>query len=330
MKNNNQNPAKNNRKKKNRKRHRLRGKRNYKDSLFCFLFGNEEFKKFTLELYNAVNHTNYTDTSLLSFRTLKDVLYINVKNDVSFLIKGTFSFYEHQSSFNPNIPVRMFIYAAHEYNRYIKDHNLDVYSSHPMTLPVPKFICFYNGEKKQPDEKIVRLSDSFKDTEKPDIDIRVRMLNINYNHNKLLLQSCKPLADYSVFVHEVRSYMKGKGTDELDKALTAAINNLPEDSVIKPILLSYRSEVFDMCLTEYTQEHADRVRKIEARKRERAAEKRGEERGEKRGEERGKKQGKLLALMELVNDGTLTYEDAASRAGMTADEFKKAVFNVSE
>jgi hypothetical protein len=354
MKNIKQNPAKSTNKKKRRDRNKIKGKRNYKDSLFCFLFGSEKFRKFTLDLYNAVNNTNYTDSSLLTFRTMKDVLYINVKNDVSFLIKGTFNFYEHQSSFNPNIPVRMFIYAAHEYNRYINDHALDVYSSHPLTLPVPKFICFYNGERKQPDEKIIRFSDSFKGSEKPDVDIAVRMLNINYNHNKLLLQSCKPLADYSAFVHNVRSFMKGRDKSELDKALTAAISNLPDDSVIKPILLSYRSEVFDMCLTEYTQEHADKVRKIEARKREREAEKRGEERGkilgeklgeergkllgeklgeergkllgEKLGEERGKilgeKHGELKTLSGLVADGILTINQAAQRAGMTVDEFK--------
>ena len=317
MKNNKQNSAKNTCKKKNKGRYRARGKRNYKDSLFCFLFGNEAFKKFTLELYNAINHTNYTDTSLLKFRTMKDVLYINVKNDVSFLIKGTFNFYEHQSSFNPNIPIRMFVYAAHAYNRYIKDHELDVYSSHPLTLPVPKLICFYNGERKEPDEKIIRFSDCFKKTDKPDIDINVRMLNINHNHNQLLLQSCKPLADYSLFVHQVRTYMKGKDKSELDKALTAAINNLPDESVIKPILLSYRSEVFDMCLTEYTQEHADRVRKIEAKKRERNA--------EKRGEERGKKQGKLIAYLELVQEGTLDVDEAAKRVGMSVEEFNKAI-----
>ena len=128
--------------------------------------------------------------------------------------------------------------------------------------------------------------------------------------------------------------MKGRDKSELDKALTAAISNLPDDSVIKPILLSYRSEVFDMCLTEYTQEHADKVRKIEARKREREAEKRGEKRGEERGkllgeklgEERGKllgeKLGELKTLSGLVADGVLTINQAAQRAGMTVDEFK--------
>ena len=77
-----------------------------------------------------------------------------------------------------------------------------------------------------------------------------------------------------------------------------------------------------MCLTEYTQEHADRVRKIEAKRRERAAEKRGEERGEIRGEERGKKIGELNTLLCLVREGKLTLEQAAEFAGMTVEEFK--------
>ena len=120
--------------------------------------------------------------------------------------------------------------------------------------------------------------------------------------------------------------MKGRDKSELDKALTAAISNLPDDSVIKPILLSYRSEVFDMCLTEYTQEHADKVRKIEARKREREAEKRGEKLGEERGkilgERIGEERGELKTLSGLVADGILTINQAAQRAGITVDEFK--------
>ena len=85
------------------------GNREYKDSLFVYLFGNEKYKRFTLELYNAINGTHYTDEDEVEITTLEKVVYINVKNDVSFLISGKMNFYEHQSTYSANIPLRMLI-----------------------------------------------------------------------------------------------------------------------------------------------------------------------------------------------------------------------------
>ena len=73
----------------------------YKDTVFRKLFG--ENKGNALSLYNAVNHTSYTDPDDLEYTTLEDVIYMKYKNDVSFLIDKTLSLYEHQSSYNPNM-----------------------------------------------------------------------------------------------------------------------------------------------------------------------------------------------------------------------------------
>ena len=72
----------------------------YKDTVFRKLFG--ENKGNALSLYNAVNHTSYTDPDDLEYTTLEDVIYMKYKNDVSFLIDKTLSLYEHQSSYNPH------------------------------------------------------------------------------------------------------------------------------------------------------------------------------------------------------------------------------------
>ncbi len=70
----------------------------YKDSLFKHIFGNENYKGFTLALFNAINGTNYTNPDDVKITTLKDVLYVNVHNDVAFILNDTLSLYEQQST----------------------------------------------------------------------------------------------------------------------------------------------------------------------------------------------------------------------------------------
>ena len=116
-------------------------RRKYKDGLFCFLFGNEEYKNFTLALYNAINNSNYTNPDDIHITTLNDVIYMSMKNDVSFLLAGEMNFYEHQSTYNPNMPARIFIYAGRVYNKFIHDNKINIYSSSVIKLPVPRCIC---------------------------------------------------------------------------------------------------------------------------------------------------------------------------------------------
>lgn len=73
-------------------------------------------------------------------------------------------------------------------------------------MPVPKLVVFYNGIEEAEDEKELLFSDAFSEGEKDssDIEVRVRMLNINQGHNKKLLEACKVLNEYSWFVNEIR------------------------------------------------------------------------------------------------------------------------------
>ncbi len=79
----------------------------YKDRLFTFIFGSPENKAWTLSLFNAVNGSNYDDPDDIEINTIKEVLYLTMHNDVSFLIDGQMNLYEQQSSYNPNMPLRL-------------------------------------------------------------------------------------------------------------------------------------------------------------------------------------------------------------------------------
>ncbi|MBQ6502982.1 MAG: hypothetical protein IJI57_03605 [Flexilinea sp.] len=245
----------------------------YKDRLFNFLFGSEENRAWTLSLYNAVNDSAYDDPSAIEITTIKEIMYLGMHNDVSFIISDEMNLYEQQSTYNPNMPLRMMQYAGNLFERYIKQHNLNKYGSSILQLPVPKLIVFYNGTLDQQDEMILQLSDSFSEGERSDIEVRVKMLNVNYGKNLKLMKDCKPLMEYSWLVAEVRKNNITNDTDGFSSAVDQAITAMPDEFLIKPFLILHRTEVKGMLLTEYNEAETMELFKIEGRKEGREEEK---------------------------------------------------------
>ena len=144
-----------------------------------------------MDLYNALNNTCYENPNDLEVNTLEDAVYLSMKNDISFLIGGTLNLYEHQSTYNPNMPLRGLIYLARLYDGYVETENINLYSSTLKKLPIPQYFVFYNGTKAQPDETILRLTDAFEsvsDNRQPCLQCTAVMLNINYGHNLALME----------------------------------------------------------------------------------------------------------------------------------------------
>lgn len=280
--------------------------REYRDRLFKFIFGNPNNKEWTLSLYNAVNGSNYKDTDDIQFNTIESAVYMSMKNDVSFLIEDTMNFYEQQSTFNPNMPVRFLIYAGMAYSRYTQaNRSYRRYSTVQQKVPAPRCICFYNGTADKDDRITLKLSDSFDKDMQSDIQVTVTMFNINFGRNKELLDQCRPLKEYSWFVNEVRVNKISAGN--LENAIDAALEKMPDDFLIKPFLLENKAEVRNMCITEYDEERT-------------LAEQRAEGREEGRAE--GREEGVILTLTNLVKNGLLTLSQAAETANMTVSEFE--------
>ena len=219
--------GKNKRKRSHTKRVFVRKK--YRDALFRRIF-NE--KSVLLELYNALNHTHYDDADELIFYTIDDVIYLGYKNDVSFIVRGTLNLYEHQSTLNPNMPIRGLIYFGKQYESYIKQNNLNIYGKKLLLLPFPQFVIFYNGVEPLEDCKDymeLHLSDAFEYARqtpvkndatfnqqntfsadatvsdsgaqnmpgavgtRPCLECTARVYNINYGHNQELMARCRTL-----------------------------------------------------------------------------------------------------------------------------------------
>lgn len=225
--------------------------RQYKDRLFKFLFGNPEHRDWTLALYNAVNGTSYDNPNDITFTTIQDAVYMGMKNDVSLLLADTMNFYEQQSSYNPNMPIRFLVYAGMVYSAYIEDpdNDINVFSERQQLFPVPKLVCFYNGMNDQPESKILHLANAFDRPELSDIALDVTVLNINSGKNQSLMAACQPLREYSELVENIRRAQRT--LKNIGAAIDQAINAMPDDSLIKPSIIANRAEVKRMFITEY-------------------------------------------------------------------------------
>ena len=146
----------------------------YKSTLFSAIFSD---KVNALEMYNALNGTNYDNPDEITITTLKNVVFINRYNDVSYVLGGVFNLYEHQSTYNPNMPLRSFFYTAQSYEKMVDEKKL--LSRSRVKIPTPKFVVFYNGSKEQPDVIVQKLSDSFANKEvKGDLELAVIAVSV--------------------------------------------------------------------------------------------------------------------------------------------------------
>ena len=203
------------------------GNREHKDTLFRKIFGTEEHKPYLLSLYNAINHSEYTNVEDLQLITLEDVLFVSMKNDVAFLLDCEMHLYEHQSTLNLNMPLRGFMYMAKLWQNWIKKNNKNIYKKKLVKLPTPQYAVFYNGSEDAEDVSELHLSDAF---EKPIKDGKYEwtatVYNINFGKNKELMERCKALREYAHFVQMVRTYYKEckDETESIKKAMQEAIN----------------------------------------------------------------------------------------------------------
>ncbi len=219
---------------------------------------------------------------------------MGMKNDVSFLLAETLSIYEHQSTLNPNLPARDLIYFGMVLGKYVEDekNRINLYSSTQQSLPVPKLVCFYNGEDTAEERSTLELASAFPTDADADITVRVTMLNINHGKNIALMESCQALKEYSWFIKRIREY-KNEGFS-VEESVDLTLNEIPQDALLKPILTDNRAEVKRMCITEYDEEKHMRMEREEH-------EKIGREEGMKEGMKEGIKVG-VVEVAKIYRD----------------------------
>ena len=204
--------------------------RKYKDRLFRLIFADEKNKKNTLSLYNMLNNSSYENEEDLEITTIEDVLYIKMKNDLSFIIADTMNLYEQQSTHNPNMPLRGFLYFGNLYEKYLDTNGLTLHTNSHVKIPTPNYIVFYNGVDARPATEKLYLSDAF---QIPD--------------NRTLLCRCKPLSDYAFLVSRIQQYAKNMS---LKQAINKAVDDCIATDILTEFLKAHRAEVLKVYLAE--------------------------------------------------------------------------------
>jgi hypothetical protein len=289
----------------------------YKDSVFSFLFSDPDVLR---ELYGALAGLTLPPDVPVTINTLRDVLFMDRVNDLSFTIGGTLVILvEHQSTINPNMAIRLLMYIARVYEKILGDKNL--YASRALAIPRPEFFVLYNGTAPYPDEQGLKLSDSFlnpaslglPEKESPALDLVVRVININQGRNEGIVRRCTVLNGYSAFVARVREYEKELGGKE--EALKAAIKYCREHDILKEFLERHSSEVMNMLLTEWNWDDALAVRYEEGRE---EGIETGREEGLVKGLEKGREETARKALMK-----GMTPEDVSEITGLDLETVAK-------
>ena len=231
--------------------------RNYKDTVFRMLFSD---RKNLLSLYNAISGAHYDNPEMLEIVTLENAIYMGMKNDLAFIIDTDLFLYEHQSTYNPNMPLRDLFYISSEYQKLVDKKSL--YSSILQKIPAPQFIVFYNGTEKRRDSWVNHLSEAFENLPgNPKLELEVLTININEGHNEELMEHCQTLKEYAKYVNCVRKYAREL---ELNEAVKLAVDECIRNNILSEFLRANKSAVISMSIFEYDKEEEERkLRKAE-------------------------------------------------------------------
>ncbi|MDD3747700.1 MAG: hypothetical protein PHD70_14665 [Anaerostipes sp.] len=271
--------------------------RNFKDRVFCMLFSEP---KNALQLYNALNDTNYTDTTDLKINTLDNAIFLKMKNDVSFLINNFMNLYEQQSTWNLNMPFRCFLYLGDLYTEWASAQKVNFYRTNLVKIPTPKVVVLYNGEKEIGEEVELYLSDAFEQPqENPQLELRVHVINMNFGKNENLLNKCSILYEYSAFIAKTRKYAKILSIEE---AVIKSIDESIEEGILAQFLKVRRADVMKSILTEYDEEFVMKDLQEEAK-----------ELGRTEGLTEGLAKGRTVGLTEGLAKGRTEGESRFSR-----------------
>ena len=282
--------------------------RNYKDSVFVDLFAHDiNAKENFISLYNALHGTNLdVETTDIQPVMLERVLYMKYYNDVAMLIDGKIVILiEHQSTINQNMPFRFLEYIARIYEKITtKDEK---FGRKLVKLPIPEFYVFYNGKDDYPTESVMKLSDAFMQLDdyselKNQLEISVKVININVDKENPILKRCEALKEYSEFIEQVRYNIES----EVPEPFTTAIKEAIKKGFLSDYLNRKSTEVQNMLLAEYDYDTDIAVQRKEAFND-----------GFSAGEERGFSLGR--------NEGIAIGEERGISLGITQGEHKKAI-----
>ena len=284
----------------------MKENREYKSDVFSMLM---EDKAYALEVYNALNGSDYTDPEEVELVQLEKGVSLSIRNDASYIIDMNFNFYEHQSTYNRNMPLRSMIYFVNALDDWLKENEHDLFSRKRIMIPTPHFVVFYNGTEKRPEYEEMRLSQSFyHQMAEPEIELVCKAYNINPQNNQELKSKSTVLNGYTYFVEKVRDYQKKKMS--LREAIDAAIEDCIQNHILEDFFRNRKDEVRKVTHLDYTWEKREKLIRKEEYEDGKAA---GIAEGRSEGRSEGRISGVAESIIKLLEDHGKISEDLQTK-----------------
>ena len=277
--------------------------RKIRDTVFCHFMSNESH---LLSLCNALNDTAYDESSDITINTLEGSFFSNIKNDISFLLNNLMVvLIEHQTTINPNMPLRFLSYVDELYKRYTSTSHKEIYGCKLIKIPAPEFYVFYDGNDTSFEKQTLKLSNAF-ETQSDKLELTVHVYNLADGMNDELKRKCLPIGEYSIFSNAYKHFRQQKL--EIDHAVDAAVKYCLENNVMVDYLKNNQKEVIDMFGFEWNEKEAQEAL-IKT--------------GEARGKLEGKTEATTLNIKNLMKNMHLSPEDAMKALGIAPSEFSR-------
>lgn len=292
----------------------------YKSNVFAMLM---EIPKYALEVYNVLNGSHHEDVNEIQIKKLNSGVILSVKNDASFLLDSYLNLYEHQSTHNPNMPLRFLIYFSSIMQDIVKKEKYDLYGKKQIPIPTPKFVVFYNGLDERPEKEVMHLSDAFlqKGTDYQ-LDLSCEVYNINPGNNMAVMKASKVLNGYTTFVEKVRTYIKEE--HEIKEAVSLAVEDCIRQDILAEFFRTHRKEVEEVAALDFTFERREELIRRDSLEE-------GIEKGIEKGREEGRREGRLLgkrmAVIEALEEYCNPSEEWKQRIEAEEDEEKLRRWN---
>lgn len=268
--------------------------REYKSNVFAMLL---EVPNYALEVYNALNGSSYEDVSLLEIKKLNSGIILSMRNDASFLLDSYMNLYEHQSTSNPNMPLRFLLYFSSILQDMVAQKEYDLYGKKQIPIPTPKFVVFYNGVEARPEKETMRLSDAFlQKNEHYQLELMCEVYNINPGNNIDVMKNSHVLSGYTDFVEKVREKMVEN--KDIKEAVSEAIDECIKEGILKDFFQKNRKEVEEVAALDFTFERREELIRRDSFEE-------GKEEGRLEGREEGRLEGREEGRLEGREEGKL-------------------------
>ena len=284
----------------------------YKSNVFAMLM---EIPEYALEVYNVLNGSHHEDVGEIQIKKLNSGVILSVKNDASFLLDSYLNLYEHQSTHNPNMPLRFLIYFSSIMQDIVKKEKYDLYGKKQIPIPTPKFVVFYNGLDERPEKEIMHLSDAFLQKEASyQLELSCEVYNINPGNNMAVMKASKVLNGYTIFVEQVRTYVNNDY--EIREAVSLAVEDCIRQNILSEFFRTHRKEVEEVAALDFTFERREELIRRDSY-----------EEGREEGIKLGRLLGRRMAVIESLEEYCELPEEWRKRIETEEDEEKLKCWN---